>query len=86
MSKLLYEDSHDYKGVGLDPNLYEYDLILTNHGKPLIQEHFFNIDQAVRKMNNLASEWNIQTEVVPMYATGERNGIRIELKGKLIVK
>lgn len=82
----MFEDSHDYKGVGLDPNLYEYDLTLSKNGKPLIQEHFLNIDQAVRKMNNLASEWNIQTEVIPMYASGERNGVRIELKGKLIVK
>lgn len=47
----------------------------------MIDEYYEDVNEAVRRMNNLGSEWNIQTQVVPLYASGERNGMRLELKG-----
>ncbi len=65
----------------IDPTEYRYHLTLSVKGKTMIDTNFENIEHAVRAMNNLASEWNIETHVIPLYATGERNGARLELKG-----
>jgi hypothetical protein len=65
----------------LDPTLYRYHLKFKIKGITMIQQEFEQIEPAVRMLNNLATEWNIQTEVVPMYAYGERNEMILELKG-----
>jgi len=65
----------------IDPSKYYFHLRFSIKGKMMIDEKYEDIDQAVRRMNNLGSEWNIQTQVVPLYASGERNEMRLELKG-----
>lgn len=65
----------------IDPSKYYYHLRLTIKGQVIIDEYHMDVNEAVRTMNNLGSDWNIQTEVVPLYASGERNGMRLELKG-----
>lgn len=65
----------------IDPSKYYYHLRLTIKSQVMIDEYYEDVNEAVRRMNNLGSEWNIQTQVVPLYASGERNGMRLELKG-----